>query len=194
MMGSGGMVVMDEETCMVDMAKYFLDFTVDESCGKCNPCREGTKRMLSILEDITSGRGREGDIQLLEDMGKTIIDASLCGLGGSAPNPVLTTIRYFINEYEAHIDEKRCPALVCKQLISFYILPDKCQGCMICMRNCPSEAIKGDKKMVHVIDQEKCTKCGSCLDLCPKRFNAVTKVSGKTLDIPSEPVPVEVKA
>jgi len=193
-MGSGGMVIMDSDTCMVDMAKYFIDFTMDESCGKCTPCREGTRRMLEILTDITEGRGQEGDIQLLEEMGLTIIESSLCGLGGTAPNPVLTTIRYFLSEYEAHINEKRCPALVCKELITYYVLPDKCQGCMICYRACPADAIKGDKRMVHVIDQEKCIKCGSCIEVCPTKFGAVVKVSGETIDVPSEPIPVGVKA
>jgi NADH:ubiquinone oxidoreductase subunit F (NADH-binding)/(2Fe-2S) ferredoxin len=190
-MGSGGMVVMDEDTCMVDVAKYFLAFTVDESCGKCTPCREGTKRMLEILTDITEGRGREEDIQLLEEISNLIIDSSLCGLGGTAPNPVLTTLRYFLDEYEQHIKYKRCPALVCKELITFYIFPDKCQGCMICLRNCPTKAIKGDKRIVHTIDQTKCIKCGSCIEVCPKKFNAVTKVSGEIVNIPDECAPVE---
>ncbi len=181
-MGSGGLVVMDEGTCMVDVAKYFLDFTKDESCGKCNPCREGTRRMLDILTDITEGRGQEGDIELLEEMGTTIIDSSLCALGGTAPNPVLTTIRYFRDEYQAHIEEKRCPALACKELISYYIDPEKCSACLICLRNCPTEAIIGAKNQIHVIDQEKCNKCGTCLDVCPSRFDAVIKISG-------EPVP-----
>jgi len=190
MMGSGGMVVMDEETCMVDIARYFLSFTQAESCGKCVPCRVGTKQMLDILERICRGEGKPEDIDLLLELGKQIKAGSLCGLGQTAPNPVLTTLRYFRDEYEAHINEKRCPALSCVNLISFYILPDKCQGCGICLRECPAEAIIGNKRMVHVIDQEKCIKCGTCLDVCPPRFNAVVKVSGEELAVPSEPVPV----
>ncbi len=190
MMGSGGMVVMDEDTCMVDIARYFLSFTQAESCGKCVPCRIGTKLMLDILERICAGEGVPEDIPLLQKLGEDIKAGSLCQLGQTAPNPVLTTLRYFRSEYEAHINEKTCPALSCQNLISFYILPDKCQGCGICLRQCPAEAIAGDKRMVHVIDQEKCIKCGTCLDLCPERFGAVVKVSGKKLDVPSEPTPV----
>jgi len=182
MMGSGGMIVMDEDTCMVDTARYFLDFLADESCGKCTPCREGIKQMLGILTDICKGRGREGDIELLEELAEVLRDTSLCALGATAPNPVLTTIRYFRDEYEAHIKEKRCPAYVCKELVSYYIDPTKCQACMICLRNCPAGAISGGKNKIHVIDQSKCTKCGSCFDLCPPRFDAVEKISG-------EPVP-----
>ena len=190
-MGSGGMVAMDEDTCMVDVARYFLDFTRDESCGKCSVCRLGSKQMLDTLTRITNGEGREEDIELLVELGKQVRDISLCGLGRTLPNPVLTTINYFRDEYEAHIKEKRCPALVCDKLVSYYILPDKCEGCMICLRNCPSEAIKGDKRMVHVIDQSKCTKCGTCLSLCPARFSAVVKVSGEQIPVPEEPIPVE---
>ena len=190
MMGSGGMVVMDEETCMVDIARYFLSFTQAESCGKCVPCRVGTKQMLDMLERICQGEGKPEDIDLLHHLGEQIKAGSLCGLGQTAPNPVLTTIRYFRDEYEAHINEKRCPALSCTNLISFYILPDKCQGCGICLRDCPTEAIVGGKRMVHVIDQEKCVKCGTCLDVCPARFSAVVKVSGEEVGVPSEPVPV----
>jgi len=193
-MGSGGMVVTDEDTCMVDMTKFFLTFTQAESCGKCIPCRWGTKQMLDILEDITDGRGRPGDIELLQELAESIKDNSLCGLGQTAPNPVLTSIRYFRDEYEEHIVEKRCAALHCKDLISYYILPDKCEGCMICAKNCPVQAIEGSKRMVHVIDQHKCTKCGSCLDVCPSKFSAVVKVTGKSLDIPEKPIPVAVKA
>jgi NADH-quinone oxidoreductase subunit F len=182
MMGSGGMIVMDEDTCMVDTARYFLDFLADESCGKCTPCREGIKQMLDILTDICGGRGRDGDIELLEELSEVLRDTSLCALGATAPNPVLTTIRYFRDEYEAHIKEKRCPAYVCKELVSYYIDPAKCQACMICLRSCPAQAISGGKNQIHVIDQSKCTKCGSCFDLCPPRFNAVGKISG-------EPVP-----
>jgi NADH-quinone oxidoreductase subunit F len=192
--GSGGMVVMDEDTCMVDVARYFLTFTQLESCGKCIPCRWGTKQMLDILEDIVHGKGREGDIDLLLELGASVKDGSLCALGGTAPNPVLTTIRYFRDEYEAHIKEKRCPALACKALVSYYIDADKCQGCGICARACPAEAIKGGKRLVHVIDQSRCIKCGGCLEVCPAKFKAVTKVSGEAIEAPAEPVPVGVKA
>ena len=189
-MGSGGMIVADEDTCMVDLTKYFLTFTQAESCGKCPPCRVGTRQMLDILERITQGEGKPGDVEQLEKLAKTVNQSALCGLGQTAPNPVLTTIRYFRDEYEAHINEKRCPALVCKDLISFYILPDKCQGCMICLRNCPVEAISGGKRLVHVIDQDKCVKCGTCLDVCPPRFAAVAKVSGEQIEVPQQPTPI----
>jgi NADH-quinone oxidoreductase subunit F/NADP-reducing hydrogenase subunit HndC len=189
-MGSGGMIVVDSQTCMVDLAKYFLSFTQAESCGKCVMCREGTLQMLKILDDITEGKGKEEHIGLLLELAKAIQAGSLCALGGTAPNPVLTTIRYFRDEYEAHIREKRCPALVCKNLINFYILPDKCQGCGICKRGCPVEAISGDKRMIHIIDQDKCIKCGNCLDVCPERFDAVKKVSGETVQVPEELIPV----
>jgi NADH:ubiquinone oxidoreductase subunit F (NADH-binding)/(2Fe-2S) ferredoxin len=189
-MGSGGMIVVDSQTCMVDLAKYFLSFTQEESCGKCVMCREGTLQMLKILEDITEGKGKEDDIDLLLELSKAIQAGSLCALGGTAPNPVLTTIRYFRDEYEAHIREKRCPALVCKNLITFYILPDKCQGCGICKRGCPVDAISGDKRMIHIIDQNKCIKCGNCLDVCPERFSAVTKVSGEKIEVPEELIAV----
>jgi len=189
-MGSGGMVVTDEDICMVELARFFLSFTQVESCGKCVPCRVGTRVMLNILERITRGEGETGDIERLEKLGQLIKDTSLCALGGTTPNPVLTTIRYFRDEYEAHINEKRCPALGCAKLISYYVLPDKCEGCGICLRACPVEAISGGRRMVHVIDQSKCTKCGSCLDVCPERFSAVVKVSGEELDVPSQPIPV----
>ena len=193
-MGSGGMIVADENTCMVDLTRYFLTFVQAESCGKCPPCRVGTGQMLGILERVTQGEGKPGDIEQLERLASTIKQGSLCGLGQTAPNPVLTTIRYFRDEYEAHINEKRCPALVCKDLISFYILPDKCQGCMICLRNCPVEAISGGKRLVHVIDQDKCIKCGTCLDVCPPRFAAVAQVSGDQMEVPSEPIPIKTAA
>jgi NADH-quinone oxidoreductase subunit F len=178
MMGSGGMIVMDEDTCMVDVARYFLHFLSDESCGKCVPCREGLRQMDSILQDITEGRGKDGDIETLEELSELAIDASLCALGKSAPNPLLSTLRYFKDEYEAHIKEKRCPALACKALISYHIDPEKCSACLICMRKCPVSAIEGGKNRIHVIDQEKCTNCGTCFDVCPAKFSAVVKLSG----------------
>jgi NADH:ubiquinone oxidoreductase subunit F (NADH-binding)/(2Fe-2S) ferredoxin/NAD-dependent dihydropyrimidine dehydrogenase PreA subunit len=191
MMGSGGMVVMDEDTCMVDVARYFLSFTQAESCGKCVPCRIGTKQMLDILERICAGEGVEQDIEVLERLGRQIKDGSLCALGQTAPNPVLTTLRYFEEEYRAHIDEKRCPALSCTKLINFYIDPDKCQGCGACARNCPADAIVGEKRMVHIIDQNKCVKCGTCIDVCPPKFHAVVKKSGETMKVPKRPIPIK---
>jgi NADH:ubiquinone oxidoreductase subunit F (NADH-binding)/NAD-dependent dihydropyrimidine dehydrogenase PreA subunit len=176
-MGSGGMVVMDDSTCMVDIARYFVNFTTSESCGKCVPCRLGTKQMLDILTDITEGRGKPGDVELLEELGQGIKSGSLCGLGQSAPNPVLSTIRYFRDEYEAHIHEKRCPALACRALIEYRIGEAKCVGCGLCKRNCAVEAISGEHKSPHVIDQSKCIKCGSCLTVCPKKIGAVELIS-----------------
>lgn len=173
MMGSGGMIVMDEDNCMVDIAKFFLTFTQDESCGKCPPCRIGTKRMLEILERITNGEGREGDIELLENLAKSIKASALCGLGQTAPNPVLSTIRYFRDEYEAHIKEKRCPAGACKALIHYEVMTDKCRGCGLCVKVCPTGAISGERKQPHVIDKEKCIKCNSCFDRCP--FGAISR-------------------
>ncbi|MBN2493748.1 MAG: NADH-quinone oxidoreductase subunit NuoF [Deltaproteobacteria bacterium] len=166
MMGSGGMIVMDEDTCMVDVARYFLDFLRDESCGKCTACREGVDAMYQIVSRICNGHGCEGDIELLEDLGETIKDTALCGLGTSAPNPVLSTIAYFRQEYETHISERRCPAGVCKALITYSIDAEKCNGCTLCAKNCPENAISGDKKEVHTIDQSKCIKCGICRDVC----------------------------
>lgn len=189
-MGSGGIVVMDEDTCMVDVARFFLSFVQLESCGKCIPCRWGTKQMLDILEDITNGRGKSDDIEALQELAKSVKDSSLCGLGQTAPNPVLSSIRYFRDEYSAHIEEKRCPALVCNALISYYIDPEKCQGCMICLRACSAGAIKGGKRVVHVIDQGKCTKCGTCMNVCPARFGAVIKTSGEKPEILKETVPI----
>jgi len=182
MMGSGGMIVMDEDNCMVDVARYFLAFLAEESCGKCIPCREGIRQMLHILNRICDGQGQTGDIELLEELSEVVRDASLCALGTTAPNPVLSTIRYFRDEYEAHVKERRCPAGVCKALISYYIQPERCQACLRCLRECPVGAITGDKNLVHVIDQDKCTRCGTCLEVCPPRFAAVLIFSG-------EPVP-----
>jgi NADH:ubiquinone oxidoreductase subunit F (NADH-binding)/(2Fe-2S) ferredoxin/Pyruvate/2-oxoacid:ferredoxin oxidoreductase delta subunit len=179
MMGSGGMIVMDEENCMVDVARYFLDFTQQESCGKCVPCRVGTRQLVEILTRITQGKGKEEDIEKLESLSRTIKAGSLCGLGQTAPNPVLTTLRYFRDEYEAHIKEKSCPAHVCKDLIVYFIDPKKCVGCLLCKKSCPVEAISGERKQVHVIDQELCIKCGACLDVCPPKVSAVSKHTGK---------------
>ena len=173
MMGSGGMIVMDEDTCMVDVARYFLDFTKFESCGKCVACREGVLQMHSVLSDIVGGKGREGDIELLEQMGQAIKDGSFCGLGKTAPNPVLSTIRYFREEYEAHIKEQRCPAGVCKDLITFFIIAENCNGCTLCARNCPEDAISGAKGELHVIDVEKCVRCGICREVCNRDAVAV---------------------
>ncbi len=184
MMGSGGMIVMDEDTCIVDIARYFVDFLCDESCGKCVPCREGLKRLREILNRIVSGRGKEGDIELLEEIALVMKEASLCALGTTAANPALSTIRYFRDEYEAHIKEKRCPALVCKDLISYYIDPEKCIACLKCLKSCPSGAIDGGKRRIHVIDQAKCIKCGICYDVCPPKVHAVTKISGKPVPPP----------
>jgi ferredoxin len=174
--GSGGMVVADDSTCMVDLARYFLQFTQNESCGKCVPCRLGTKRMLEILERITGGEGKDGDLERLETLAWTIKKTSLCGLGQTAPNPVLTTLKYFRDEYEAHIYEKRCPALACKALIVYMIVPEECRGCAICAKQCPVNAARGDRKTAHTIDQEICIKCDACRAAC--RFSAVEVLSG----------------
>jgi NADH-quinone oxidoreductase subunit F len=170
-MGSGGMVVMDEDTCMVDVAKFFLDFTQKESCGKCTFCRMGTKRMLEILERIADGKGQDGDIERLEDLAYEIKDNSLCGLGQTAPNPVLTTIRYFRDEYEAHIRDKKCPAKVCKALLTYEVIADKCTGCTVCAKNCPVNCIDGERKQIHFIRQADCIKCGMCYTKC--KFEAI---------------------
>ena len=180
MMGSGGLIVMDEDNCMVDIARFFLEFTVDESCGKCTPCRVGTKRLLEILDKIISGNGELEDIDRLEELATYIKSASLCGLGQTAPNPVLSTLRYFRDEYIAHIVEKRCPAGVCKKLVRFSIQPDTCIGCGKCAKNCPVDAITrtdyiapGHKLASMQIDTKKCVKCGACISNC--KFNAITK-------------------
>lgn len=173
MMGSGGLIVMDEDTCMVDIAKFFLQFTVDESCGKCTPCRVGTKRLLELLEKITDGRGTLEDIDKMEELCYYIKDNALCGLGQTAPNPVLSTLRYFRDEYIEHVVNKRCPAGVCKKLITYKIDPVKCKGCTLCARNCPVDAIEGQVKVTHSIDTSKCVKCGTCIDKC--RFGAIYK-------------------
>ena len=173
MMGSGGLIVMDEDDCMVDIAKFFLEFTVDESCGKCPPCRIGTKRMLEILEKITDGRGELEDIDKLETLAKNIKASALCGLGQTAPNPILSTLRYFRDEYIAHVVDKKCPAGVCKKLIQIKINPDICKSCGICAKLCPTTAIRGEKKVPYEIDQSKCLKCGACVEKCP--FKAIYK-------------------
>jgi NADH-quinone oxidoreductase subunit F len=172
-MGSGGLVVLDEDNCMVDIAKFYLGFTVDESCGKCTPCREGTRQMYQMMERICDGKGRDGDIERLNKLANMIEDTSLCGLGQTAPNPVLSTIRFYEDEYRAHIYEKKCPSHVCKHLLTYSVTPDKCVGCTACARQCPVHAITGEVKKIHVIDQSKCTKCGSCYEIC--RFGAIGK-------------------
>jgi NADH:ubiquinone oxidoreductase subunit F (NADH-binding)/NAD-dependent dihydropyrimidine dehydrogenase PreA subunit len=172
-MGSGGLVVMDEDTCMVDVAKFFLEFTQRESCGKCVPCREGTKQMLLLLEKITKGEGTMEDLETLEELAHMVQRMSLCGLGQTAPNPVLTTLRYFRDEYEAHIKDRECPAKACTALIAYTIDPEKCKKCGLCAKNCPVNCIAGDRQTPYKIDQERCIKCGTCLEVCP--FNAVHK-------------------
>jgi NADH-quinone oxidoreductase subunit F len=183
-MGSGGMIVMDEDTCMVDVARYFVNFLCDESCGKCVPCREGLKQARNILDKIVTGKGQEEDIEKLKQIGETSSAAALCALGQTSANPMLTTLRYFRDEYEAHIKEKRCPALVCKSLISYYIDPTKCKACTLCSRNCPVGAVNGEVNKIHLIDQSKCTKCGTCFDVCPPKFRAVMKISGRPVPPP----------
>jgi NADH:ubiquinone oxidoreductase subunit F (NADH-binding)/Pyruvate/2-oxoacid:ferredoxin oxidoreductase delta subunit len=193
MMGSGGMIVMDEDTCVVDVSKFFIQFTNDESCGKCSACREGSEALLEVLTRICNGEGREGDVEFLEELGSAVKDASMCGLGQTLPNPVLSTLRYFRDEYVAHIVDKECPAKVCKPLVKYYIDPDKCPGCMLCLKNCPAGAVKGETKHVHVIDQTLCTKCGECLEICPPKISAVVKLSGKEaqeLQSLAAPIPV----
>ncbi|MCI0482741.1 MAG: 4Fe-4S binding protein, partial [Candidatus Dadabacteria bacterium] len=173
MMGSGGMIVMDRDTCMVDVARYFLNFLAEESCGKCTPCREGIRVMLDILKRITRGEGKEGDIELLEDIGKDVQRTALCGLGQSAPNPLLSTIRYFRDEYEAHIKDKKCPGGICKELITYSIDAEKCTGCTLCAKVCPENCISGETKKVHVIDASRCIKCNACFEAC--NFDAVKR-------------------
>jgi ferredoxin len=170
-MGSGGLIVMDEDTCMVDVARYFVEFLEEESCGKCTPCREGVRRMREILTRITEGDGKPGDMDLLKELGMAIKEASLCGLGATAPNPVLTTMRYFEDEYRAHIYDKRCPARVCKALIIYRVVAEKCTGCQRCVRACPVEAISGPRSQPHNLDHSKCIKCGACYEVC--KFDAI---------------------
>ncbi len=172
-MGSGGMIVLDEDSCMIDIAKYFLQFTNDESCGKCNSCREGSEALLEILDKISNGKGEEGDIEFLEELGQAIKDASLCGLGQTLPNPVLSTLRHFRDEYEQHIKHKKCPAGVCKALIQYFVDEEKCTGCTLCAKNCPQDAISGKRKEPHTIDQDKCIKCNMCYEVC--KFNAIQR-------------------
>ncbi len=172
-MGSGGMIVLDESTCMVELARFFLEFTQNESCGKCTSCRIGTLRMLEILKRIVEGKGEEGDIERLERLGSYIKDTAQCGLGQTAPNPVLTTVKYFRSEYEEHIVNKKCPAHSCMQLVEYAIDPETCTGCSVCAQNCPAGAISGEKKQAHKIDSAKCVKCGKCITMC--NFGAIMK-------------------
>jgi NADH-quinone oxidoreductase subunit F len=178
MMGSGGMIVMDEDNCMVDVARFFMNFLLEESCGKCLPCREGLRVLHKVLSDICDGKGQRESIPIIEEITETMKEASLCALGTTAVNPVLSTLKYFRDEYEAHIEEHRCPAKVCKALTAYHIDPGRCQACMICLRNCPVNAIKGERDIVHIIDQEKCSRCGICYASCP--FNSVEKISPPT--------------
>jgi NADH-quinone oxidoreductase subunit F len=180
---------------MVDVAKFFIQFTNDESCGKCVTCRDGSEALLEVLTNIQNGVGKEGDLDFLEEVSYAIKDASMCGLT-TLPNPVLSTLKHFRDEYEAHIKEKSCSALVCKNLIKYKILPEKCTGCRLCQKNCPPDAIKGELKHIHIIDQSKCTKCGTCLDVCPPKVSAIIKVSGKEMESITgveEPYPVKSK-
>ena len=192
-MGSGGMIVMDEDTCMVDVSKFFIQFTNDESCGKCSACREGSDALLEVMTRITDGEGRNGDVEFLEELGAAVKDASMCGLGQTLPNPVLSTLKYFRDEYIAHVEDKNCPARVCKPIVKYYIDPDKCPGCTLCLKNCPAGAIKGETKHIHVIDQTVCNKCGECLEICPPKVAAVVKLSGSEAQrLQSLPAPTPV--
>ena len=193
MMGSGGMIVMDEDTCVVDVAKFFLQFTNDESCGKCSACRDGSAALLEVLTRVSDGEGREGDLAFLEELSNGVKDASMCGLGQTLPNPILSTLHYFREEYEAHLKDRACPALVCKNLIKYTIDPDKCPGCALCLKNCPAEAVRGGTRLVHVIDQDRCTRCGQCLEVCPPKVSAIRKVTGREAEeLESLPAPVAV--
>ena len=184
-MGSGGMVVLDDSTCMVEIARYFLEFTQRESCGKCTFCRLGTKQMLEILTEFTQGTGKLEGLETLEKLAEEVKDGSLCGLGQTAPNPILTTLHYFRDEYKEHIEMGRCPALMCMHLIAYYIVRDKCErSCDACIGTCTVEAISPDKKRIKVIDQEKCVKCGTCLNACPPQYNAIVKLSPPS-EVPS---------
>ncbi|MGC9054475.1 MAG: NADH-ubiquinone oxidoreductase-F iron-sulfur binding region domain-containing protein, partial [Candidatus Hydrogenedens sp.] len=173
-MGSGGMIVLDEDDCMVDVAKFYMEFCQDESCGKCTPCREGTKRILEILARITEGKGTEEDLEKLERLANLVKKSSLCGLGRAAPNPVLSTLTYFKDEYLSHVRDKKCPSKKCRSLIHYEIDPEKCVGCTMCSKNCPVSCIAGERKGVHVIDTARCIKCGRCFEVC--RFKAVKKL------------------
>jgi NADH-quinone oxidoreductase subunit F len=187
-MGSGGMVILDEDDCMVEVARYFLEFTQRESCGQCTFCRLGTKQMLAVLDEITKGRGKIEDLDMLGQLAEDVKAGSLCGLGKTAPNPVQSTLRYFRNEFETHIKEGRCPALMCQELIAYYILPEKCERtCDACVGSCTVEAISNNKKGIKIIDQEKCVKCGTCLSACPPQYSAIVKLS------PPDKVPVSAK-
>jgi NADH-quinone oxidoreductase subunit F len=192
MMGSGGIIVMDDHTCMPEVARYYTNFLAEESCGKCTPCREGLRRMLEILTDITEGRGREGDIERLEETAETMKEASLCGLGKTAANPVLTTIKYFRDEYEAHIKKKSCPAGICAKLTTFVILKDRCKGCGLCKKSCPVSCISGAKARLHIINQKKCVSCGSCRNACP--FTAIETKAQANKKTPVKKKPTKGRA
>jgi NADH-quinone oxidoreductase subunit F len=189
MMGSGGMIVMDEDSCMVDAARFYVNFLAHESCGQCVPCREGLRQMLRILDRIVGGQGKEGDLELLEELCDLLADASLCALGASAPFPVRSALMHFREEFEAHLHNKECPARVCKGLFHYEIDPAKCKGCHLCVPACPTDAIAGQKKKAHHIEQNRCTACGSCLEACPEKFGAVKKVAGLPQGQPLPPVP-----
>ena len=194
MMGSGGMIVMDEDTCMVDVSKFFIQFTNDESCGKCSACREGSEALLEVLTRISEGKGAKAMWSSSRNSGWRLRTPRCAASVRRLPNPVLSTLRYFKDEYVAHINDKNCPAKVCKPLIKYYIDPDKCPGCTLCLKGCPAGAVKGETKHVHVIDQALCTKCGECLEVCPPKVGAVVKLSGKEArEFQSLPSPVPVK-